>query len=290
MKHTDTMERNKYYHCLEYDHDQQGDICLISCGMEECDPGVVYGDGVRDCYHLHIILSGKGILKIGDQILYPRFGQMFLLKDNEYAYYQADEKDPWKYCWVTYKGTDARRLSDEIGFGDGIYCLDSAKEAEEFFSLIRRMHEKPEMNYINDLRRKGILLEFLALAPESTAAAGVSQVKKYEYSPEVYVQRAIEFIQYNYSTIRVADVIEYVGFTRSYFTTLFKRQTGRSIQEYIKQIRLRRSCELLQTTDRKIGDIAEKVGYPDQLAFSKIFKAAYGLSPAAFRKEQNTVM
>ena len=32
MKAIDTAKRNKHYRCLEYDHDQKGDICLIACG------------------------------------------------------------------------------------------------------------------------------------------------------------------------------------------------------------------------------------------------------------------
>ncbi len=288
MKHQDLMERNRHYHCLEYDHDQQGDICLIACGMEYCDPGVVYGDSIRDGYHLHIVLSGTGTLVVGGQLLHPRFGQMFLLKDGEHAYYRSDEQDPWNYCWVTYNGTEAGRLSEEIGFADGIYCLDSGIDAAEFFALILRMHEKPEMNYINDLRRRGILLEFLSLALESTAARGLSREKKYSYSAEEYVQKAVDFIHYNYATIRVSDVIEYVGFTRSYFTTMFKKYKGIPLQEYIKQVRLKKSEELLQTTSLQINTIAERVGYEDALAFSKIFKAAFGCGPREYRKRSQT--
>ena len=34
MKAIDTVKRNRHYRCLEYDHDQAGDICLVACGME----------------------------------------------------------------------------------------------------------------------------------------------------------------------------------------------------------------------------------------------------------------
>ena len=57
MKAKDTVKRNVHYRCLEYDHDQEGDICLVACGMERCDPGINFGPEVRDCYHLHVVLS-----------------------------------------------------------------------------------------------------------------------------------------------------------------------------------------------------------------------------------------
>jgi AraC family transcriptional regulator of arabinose operon len=285
----DTAERNKYYHCLEYDHDQSSDLYLVACGMEQCDPGVNYGPDLRDCYHLHVILSGTGTLCVGGQTLHPHFGQLFLLKDQEVAQYTADPHDPWSYCWVTYNGTAAKQLSEDIGFTEGVYCLDSAIEAKDFFELIVRMHEKPEMNYINDLRRRGILMEFLALALEATETRTRKLERRYEYAPEVYVQRAIDFIHYNYATIRVSDIVAYIGFTRSYFTTIFKKRTGVSPQEYLMQYRLKQSCQLLLTSELPIGEIAAQTGYDNPLNFSRSFKNAYGISPSEYRQKGGNV-
>ena len=283
MKAKDTAKRNKYYHCLEYDHDQVGDICLIACGMEQCDPGANYGPDLRDCYHLHVILSGTGTLYANGQTLHPHFGQMFLLKHNEVAQYIADPSNPWNYCWATYNGTEAKRLSEEIGFTDGIYCLDSSVEAKDFFDLICRMHENPEMNYINDLRRRGILLEFLALALEATETRSRKKERRCEYPTDVYISRAVDFIHYNYATINVSDIVRYIGFSRSYFSTIFKKKIGVSPQEYLIQYRLKQSCHLLLSTGLSIQDIALQVGYDDPLNFSKMFKNSYGISPTEYR-------
>ena len=285
MKAKDTVTRNKHYRCLEYDYDQSGDIFLISCGIERCDPGITFGPDLRVGYHLHAVLSGTGTLYVGDKVFHPHVGQLFLLKDNEVAKYTADKKDPWRYCWVTFNGSDAKRLCEEIGFTDGVYCLDSKIDTYQFFELVKRMHEKPQMNYINDLRRRGILLEYLSLAMDATKKNASEH--KYEYSTEVYIQRAQVLIYLNYATIRVSDVIEYVGFTRSYFTTIFTKAVGMSPQEYIIKCRLEASCNLLTHTNLSVQAIAAKVGYDDQLTFSKLFKRHYGVSPTKFRNQQD---
>jgi len=286
MKPSDASQRNRYYRCLEYDHDQKGDICLISCGMERCDPGVNFGPELRDGYHLHAVLSGTGILRAGEKEFHPHEGQLFLLKDNEWVQYTASLNDPWRYCWVTYNGTEAKRITEKLGFTDGVYLLDSTVDVYRFFEFVIHMHEKPQMNFINDLRRRGILLEFLALAMEATANGRPE--RRYEYSPEVYIQRSANFINQNYAAIRVSDVVEYVGFTRSYFSTLFKKHIGISPQEYLTLCRLKRSCELLLYTDLSVQDIAARVGYEDQFNFSRIFKKHYGFSPANYRKNEKS--
>lgn len=287
MKAEDTVKRNKYYHCLEYDHDQEGDICLIACGMERCDPGANYGPELRDCYHLHAVLSGTGVLKAGGKEFRPRFGQLFLLKDGETVQYTADEQDPWRYCWVTYSGTEAAKISGEIGFTEGVYCIDTSADVHEFYELIYRMHEKPEMNYINDMRRRGILLEFLALAMETTTAGKQKAAIRREYSTEFYVQKAIRFIDLNYQTIKVSDVVEYIGFSRSYFTTIFRKYAGISPQEYLIQCRLKNACRLLSETDIPIQMVADEVGYEDPLVFTKSFSKKYKMSPREYRKRSS---
>ena len=283
MKAKDTVIRNKSYHCLEYDHDQMGEIFLVACGQEKCDPGVTYGPDRRDCYHLHIVRSGFGTLKIRGKTYHPGPNQMFLLKHNEIAEYTADRKDPWNYCWMTFHGSDAKRLVEEIGFTEGIYCLDQSKDPEEFFALIARINEIPELTPINDLRRKGILLEFLALCMEATQTKEKKLERRNQKPIELYIRKAEDFMRYNYATIQVSDVVSFIGFTRSYFYSVFKKQTGQSPQEYLLQIRLTRARQLLTQTDWRIMDIASAVGFEDSLHFSRLFHQKCGCSPSDYR-------
>ena len=283
MKGIDSAKRNRHYHCLEYDDNRDGAIFLIACGTERCDPGVRYGPDVRRGYHLHMVLSGTGTLYVENQTFHPRFGQFFLLKDQETAEYAADSSDPWEYCWVTYNGAEAKRLSDQMGFTEGVYCLESEAEPKLFYEMVLRMYERPEMNDVSDLYRRGILLEFLALAMESVKGRG-KRTRRPDSPAKTYVDRAIQFIHYNYATIRVHDIADYLGFTRSYFTSLFKKWTGQSPQEYLMQYRLKVACQQLAETTLPVQEIAAQVGYENQMTFSKMFRNAYGISPTEYRQ------
>ena len=279
-------DRNKQYHCLEYEPSQGGEIDLIACGHEQCNPGQDCGPDRREHYHLHAILSGKGVLYTQDgACCAPGKGQLFLLKDKEVVQYIADEKEPWNYCWVTFDGPGAGEVVRSLGFTEGVYCLDSQIDVQEFYQLVLRMHEKPKMGSIFDMRRRGILLEFLSLAMEALLPPE-GRGQKPEYSMETYVRRAMEFIRYNYATIGVADVIDYIGFNRSYFSTVFRKQVGLSLQEYLLNYRMQQARELLLGTDLPVQEVASRVGYEISSTFSQRYRSCYGETPRETREKK----
>ena len=97
---------------------------------------------------------------------------------------------------------------------------------------------------------------------------------------------AIQFIQENYSQpLKLADAAEQAGLSAAYFSTVFKKETGKSFSEYLTDLRVERAKELLGDRDVRIYEICEIVGYPDPNYFSKIFRKAVGMSPEKYRKQ-----
>ena len=58
---------------------------------------------------------------------------------------------------------------------------------------------------------------------------------------------------------------------------------GHTPQEYLTRFRLARAVELMRSTDYPISAIAQMVGYPNPLHFTKVFKKEYGMPPRAWR-------
>ena len=58
-----------------------------------------------------------------------------------------------------------------------------------------------------------------------------------------------------------------------------------SPHEYLIEYRISQAKNMLKTTSLSISEIAEKVGYSDSLAFSKVFKNHIGISPKTFRRQ-----
>lgn len=75
-----------------------------------------------------------------------------------------------------------------------------------------------------------------------------------------------------------------LGFSSSYLSVLIKKELGLPFQDYLIQARMKKAKLLLLTTDLKIYEIAEQVGFEDMNYFSQRFKQVVGLTPRQFKK------
>jgi YesN/AraC family two-component response regulator len=104
------------------------------------------------------------------------------------------------------------------------------------------------------------------------------------------VRKAILVIESDISSeISVSELAKSQGLSLGYFSTLFKKETGKSVSDFIREKRMKRASHLLRTTDLQIQTVAEKCGILDLRYFSKLFKREYGVPPKQYR-EQNTVI
>lgn len=101
------------------------------------------------------------------------------------------------------------------------------------------------------------------------------------------LDRILQYIDGNYSrnTLSLEEVAEYGGFSKTYFSQLFKQEVGISYIQYLSEIRFRYARRLLKETGMPMKDIVRRVGYIDVAAFRRKFKAAYGYNPSALRKK-----
>lgn len=99
------------------------------------------------------------------------------------------------------------------------------------------------------------------------------------------ITEAKRYIQQHYrEALRLEDVSSAVGFNATYFSTLFKKETGQNFMDYLTELRISKSKELLCGDKLSVQDVAEMVGYRDLKYFSRLFKKTTGVSPSDYKK------
>jgi len=99
------------------------------------------------------------------------------------------------------------------------------------------------------------------------------------------INKALEYIELHYAESLSLNVLaEEVHMNPYYFSSFFKKSTGKNFKDYVNQIRLKHAVTLLLDTDKKVYEIAMNVGFGDARAFNDAFQRAYGETPAGYRK------
>ena len=79
--------------------------------------------------------------------------------------------------------------------------------------------------------------------------------------------------------LSLRDVAQEVGLTPGHLTTVVRRRTGRTVQEWIIESRMAEARTLLSHNDIPVSEVARRVGMPDPGYFSRVFRRAHGMSP-----------
>lgn len=99
------------------------------------------------------------------------------------------------------------------------------------------------------------------------------------------VRIAKVYVEKHYAEgVTLEDVAKHVCLSPTYFSSLFKSETGCGFLNYLQNIRIDHAKKLLRESNISIGTIAGMVGYADIKYFSKLFVKETGIKPSAYRK------
>lgn len=123
------------------------------------------------------------------------------------------------------------------------------------------------------------LIELTSILWEKISNVRMDTTKKLAEDAKQYIND-----HYNESSLSVDEICSHLGVGASYFSAVFKKETGVSFVTYLTQVRMNEAQRLLDTTDEKSYIIAGLVGYEEPNYFSYVFKKHFGISPSKYRQ------
>lgn len=230
-----------------------------------------------------VCVGGRGTLSL-DGTEYPiGEGAAAVIPSAVPHVYMADEDDPWTIWWIHVAGMDVDELVS-AAMGPRSSPIIPLRDVHAAASSIEQVlsaldHDETEATlYLASGAAWRLLAQLCSdrlLGPLRTSDR---------------IRAAQEYIRGNLAThISLADLARHTGLSSSHFAALFRKATGLSAMEYLKRLRSARARELLVTSSRSIAEVAHDVGYSDAFYFSRQFRAVNGLSPRAFRAQQDGV-
>lgn len=177
-------------------------------------------------------------------------------------------------------------------------CLDNIGEqlmqcrkasVQEFFfqnmMYVTRKFERVTLS--QEIRRQMDTSESFAECMEIWTVFLQEVIQRYtvskKYSREIW--SALEYIAGHYmEKITTEDLAEHLEISSGHFSRLFKKQVGVSFVKYLNQYRMDQAEELLRNTNLKVYEVAERVGIPDYIYFTQVFRSIKGMVPTDIRK------
>lgn len=201
----------------------------------------------------------------------------FLYNDNVYIIFYFNVNEISNITDITNKIDEKSNVFIDNGMSVFILeCTNKVWEVREHSKLVRKVKEKMLYNknakkyYVHDLNELSDILE-----DDKNVYSATS------------IKLAIKFITKNFNkNITLKDVADEVFLSQNYLSELFKKETGEGFYEFLSNYRIKRAKELLVTTNLKIYEVAESVGYNDSITFGRAFKKIAGVTPNSFRNNK----
>lgn len=264
---------------MNYHSDAAYDLKPLFCGIEDCAAGHFYGPAVRSHYLIHCVLNGSGVFRYKEKTRALSQGDCFMIFPGEVTFYRADDDNPWSYIWIAFTGRYAGELSERAGLNQENSVFGNEKILRLFSNLNFEMKSGVVGPKNSDSALLSVIYAVFASLPYDTEPVS---------RKDLYISQVEKYVESMYACdISIERMARSIGLDRRYLCSIFKRRTGRTLQEYVIARRMEKARELLSETRLSVGDVARSVGYPDVYGFSKRYKAKYGESPMKFRENRS---
>lgn len=250
------------------------DIYPMQYGEQQCDNGYSFGPAVRNFYVIHYVYSGQGELHIKNKVYKIHAGQFFLIYPKQTAYYKADDHDPWLYRWMEFDGSFSEKLMTVTGFSQENHVINDYHEVGNALKNII------DLGWSDFETMMSYFWSFIA------ALTRGKLLKKDENTAESYVSNAKNYIRSNiHKKITVSEIAHFSSIDRSHLTRIFKIICGISTQQFIISLKMEMASQSLKKTTMTIKEVANSVGYDNQMEFSKLFKKHFTITPTQWREK-----
>lgn len=256
------------------EHREEPSIC--HCGRDEnLKPGVRFGPVIRDIYIVECCTGGFGSVIINGTEFPLKKGDCYFLFPGDTVTHTAAEVNPREGVWCAMDGLGIGAVLRKAG----ITSMSPFAPKEAFDEITRAVSSVVDMRDENDagadLRRTALIYSVLGALMKYTSASS---------DKNIWVKKAIGVMETNYhENITVEDIAFEIGLDRSYFSTLFKAQTGKTPHAYLTTLRIKKACTLMGQQNMSVSEAARSVGL-DARNFARLFKKETGKTPKEYLK------
>lgn len=266
-------------------------VSLCQIGDLSCYGGYEIPKHEQFCYEISYIVSGKGMYYTNN-VAYPvKEGDIYLNLPGESHYGIADRNDPFRYFYLGFDFCKTEDMDNSFVHINKMFnqkkmpLVQDKLDVKYYFTNI--FNELVNIKDNSHIMIKSYLHQIIILVYRNFFEAWEN-----EYAPEKFVDKTkqviyqvIHYIDHNLHAVEeLSQFSEKLGYSYSYISHLFSKETGLTIQEYYNKKRFEKAVELLKDGKHSITEIAASLKYQSIHSFSRAFRRTTGIAPSQYQE------
>lgn len=226
-------------------------------------------------YKLHYVCGGSGNLHITGKVIPLSKGDIFFTFPA--MPFCIESVENFSYMYISFLGNRTNLIMEKLKISNYNFLFHDCEEIYEFWK--KGLNSNPD---ISDLITESILLYTFSFIGNRLLPAGNKSERK--GNAALIIKKYIDD-NFFVSKLSLEVISNELSYSPKYISTVFKKNFGIGIIEYLNTIRIQHACTLIRQGFTSIYDISVQCGYSEPQYFSKIFKKKLGVVPSEYIKD-----
>jgi AraC-like DNA-binding protein/mannose-6-phosphate isomerase-like protein (cupin superfamily) len=264
-----------------------GYVDVAQIGRRFCEADEVVPPHLhRELFELTICTRGEGTVSTNGVPTVVKSGDIYVSFPGDLHMIVSSTHAPLEYDYFAFKISgeyDGKLRNAALGHKDEAARLFKDERISYLLSSVIAEHygsEEYTEKLIESALMQIVIYLIRSLGERKSKQVAITDAEVLCYQVMAYVDSHV------YSIKNLTEIADAVNYNYSYLSALFKKVTGNTVFEYYQNKKLETARILISERKKKIGEIADMLGYSSVFAFSKAFKNKYGVSPKSLHTEK----
>ncbi len=229
-------------------------------------------------FEIELPIEDGGVSFIDDQTKRIRTDMLICAKPGQLRH----TKFPYS-CYYIHMMVSEGELFDALMSAPTFLKIDSYSYYLDIFKRLCKYYKSGVNNH--EIMLQSLLLQLIYSITKDTKRNSVVNAKN---SNALIIEKAVKYIKDNLTeSLSLEAVSEYVALSPIYFHNCFKTAVGKTLHDFVEEIRIKEAINLLTTTNMTLTEIAYRCGFSSQSYFSFVFKRRMKTTPRMYLKQLN---